>query len=72
MTDIEKIAKEVSKRTDIDRDIVEDVCKFAFLFTTDVMKDETDTHDILFNKLFKFSLKKRFKEDKTKKYSPKI
>lgn len=72
MTDIEKISKEISKRTNIDRDIVEDVCKFAFLFTTDVMKDENDTHNILFNKLFKFSLKPRFKDNKSKPYSPKI
>lgn len=34
------------------------------------MKDETDYHDILFGGLFKFKLKNRFKEDKTKKYSP--
>lgn len=72
MTDIEKISKEISNKLNIDRDVVEDVCKFAFLFTTDVMKDEQDTHNILFNKLFKFSLKKRFREDKTKEYSPKI
>lgn len=72
MSDIERIAKEISKRTNIDRETVEDVCKFAFLFTTDVMKDETDTHNILFNGLFKFSLKKRFKDNKSKPYSPKI
>lgn len=33
------------------------------------MKDDTDTRDILFNKLFKFKLKKRFKENKTQKYT---
>jgi hypothetical protein len=69
MTDIAKVAKEVSKRTNIDKEIVEDVCKFAFLFTTDVMKDEQDVHDILFNKLFKFKLKTRYKQNKRKEYS---
>lgn len=69
MTDIAKIAKEVSIRTGIDREVVEDVCKFSFLFTTDVMKDEQDIHDILFNKLFKFKLKTRYKQDKTKPYT---
>ena len=44
---------------------------YEFRFTTDVMKDPEDYHDILFNKLFRFTLKPRFKVDKTKKYSPK-
>ena len=35
------------------------------------MKDETDTKDILFNRLFKFKLKRRYKEDKQKPYSSK-
>lgn len=33
------------------------------------MKDEEDTKDILFNKLLKFKLKRRFKEDKSRRYS---
>lgn len=72
MIDIQSIIKEVSKRTQLDKDLVERVCKFPFLFTIDVMKDEEDTHDILFNQLFKFKLKRRFKENKTKQYSPKL
>ena len=44
---------------------------FEFYFTTQVMKDETDTHDILFNKLFKFKLKSRYKENKQRGYSSK-
>lgn len=71
MSDIETISKQISEELNIDRDTVEKVCKFAFIFTTDVMKDEEDTHDILFNKLFKFKLKNRFKNNKTAKYSPK-
>ena len=33
------------------------------------MKDGEDTRDILFNELFKFKLKRRFKEDKTRQYT---
>lgn len=35
------------------------------------MKDESDYHDILFNELFKFKLKGRFKNNKHTKYSAK-
>ena len=35
------------------------------------MQDKDDTHDILINKLFKFKLKSRFKENKQADYSPK-
>ena len=35
------------------------------------MKDPQDCHDILFRRLFRFKLKNRFKENKTKDYSPK-
>lgn len=34
------------------------------------MKSE-DTSDILFNKLFKFKLKRRYKDNKQKKYTTK-
>lgn len=43
---------------------------FEFQFIIDVMKDENDYHDILLAKLFRFTLKPRFKEDKTKDYTP--
>ena len=33
------------------------------------MKDTEDIHDILFNELFKFKLKKRYKDNKQLKYS---
>lgn len=72
MIDIDKVSKEISKRTQIDQEIVEQICKHVFRFTIDVMKDTTDYHDILFNELFKFKLKGRFKNNKTKQYSPKL
>lgn len=72
MIEIDQIIKEVSKQTGIDKEIVDTVCKHVFKFTVDVMKDPNDYHEVLFSKLFKFKLKNRFKDDKTKPYSPKL
>lgn len=71
MIDIEQVSKEVAKRLNLDRDLVEVICKHPFEYTVEVMKDDEDYHDILFNQLFKFKLKGRFKDNKTKPYSPK-
>lgn len=71
MIDIDSVIKEVAKITGYDKDTVAKVCKFPFVFTEDVMKDKDDTHDILFAKLFKFKLKKRYKENKNLKYTSK-
>ena len=71
MIDIDDVIKEVSKRTGIDIDTVSTVCKHPFICTMQIMKDDEDTHDILFHKLFKFKLKPRFKNDKQIDYSPK-
>lgn len=72
MINIDKVINEVSKRTGVDKQVVSIICKHVFNFTEDVMKDPEDYHDILFNNLLRFSLKGRFKEDKTKSYSPKL
>ena len=69
MTDLDKVIKEVSKRLDLDRDLVAAVCKHSFKCVVDQMKE--DTRDILFNQLFKFKLKRRYKENKSKEYSSK-
>lgn len=71
MTDLDKVIKEVSKRLDLDRDLVAAVCKHSFKCVVDRMKDKEDTRDILFNQLFKFKLKRRYKENKSKEYSSK-
>lgn len=71
MIELDQVIKEVSKRTNIDREIVEVVCKHPFLQTVELMKDDTDTRDILFNQLFKFKLKRRYKENKSKEYTTK-
>lgn len=70
MIDIDQIIKEVSKRTKIDVNIVDVVCKHPFRYTVEVMKDANDYHEVLFNGLLKFKLKNRFKDNKTKQYSP--
>ena len=71
MIDIEQVIKEVSQRTGIDKETVSAVCKHVFDYTVSVMKDDENIDNILFNKLFKFELKRRFKEDKTRKYTAK-
>jgi hypothetical protein len=69
--DIEEVIKEVSIKTGVDRDIVSAICKHPFVQTVELMKDDTNVQDILFNQLFKFKLKRRYKEDKTKSYTAK-
>lgn len=67
---IEKVCKRISKELNEDYNLVYDIIMYEFMFTKKVMQDPTDYRDILFNKLFKFKLKSRFKLDKTKDYSP--
>lgn len=69
MIELDQVIKEVSKKTQIDIQTVSEICKHAFKYTVDVIKDEDDCHDILFNGLFKFKLKNRFKDNKRRKYS---
>jgi len=69
--DIDQVIKEVSLKTGIDKDLVSVICKHVFQYTVDTMKDEDNTKDILFNRLFKFKLKRRYKENKKLKYTSK-
>ena len=69
--DIEKICKEISKEQNIDQELVRKMVYFQFQFVREVMQDPVDTHDILLNKLFKFKLKRRFKENKQQKLTSK-
>lgn len=66
--DIRKISNQIAKQLGEDKDFVYDVIMYQFLFTKEVMQDPEDYHDILYNKLFRFTLKPRYKEDKTKPY----
>lgn len=71
MINLEQVIKEVSNRTGIDKEIVAVICKHPFLQTVELMKDNNNTQDILFNQLFKFKLKRRYKENKSKEYTTK-
>ena len=71
MITIDNVIKEVSDNTGIDKDIVATICKHVFTSTVDIMKNEEDVRDIMFNQLFKFKLKRRFKENKPQKYTSK-
>ena len=68
MISIDSVIKEVSKNLNLDRELVDIVCKHPFRQTVELMKSD-NTSDILFNELFRFKLKKRYKEDKNKEYS---
>lgn len=71
MTDIETVSREVSKRTGVDVELVQKICKHVFSETEKIMKDDEDVRDILFNNLFKFKLKRRYRENKQNPYSTK-
>lgn len=70
MIDIDSISREISKETGYDLDVIKKVCQHVFKQTEQIMKSE-DTSDILFNKLFKFKLKRRYKDNKQKEYTTK-
>lgn len=69
--DLNKTCRKIAKELGEDFELVKDVVQFQFYFITQIMKDDTDTHDIMLNELFKFKLKKRYKENKQYKYSSK-
>lgn len=69
MIDIDDVIIEISNRTGIERETVNKVCRYTFLYTIDKMKDLDDTKDILFNSMFKFKLKRRYKENKNNIYT---
>ena len=66
---IQKECNKIAKQLNEDPKLVYDIVMYQFAFTKDVMQDPEDYHDILYNKLFRFALKPRFKELKTKPYN---
>mgnify|MGYP000678775936 CR=1 FL=1 len=64
----EEIIKLISSNTKIDYNTVNEVVKFHFKQVKNIMKDEDDIRDILFNNLFKFKLKTRYKDNKHLNY----
>ena len=67
---IDKVCKQIAKDLNEDPNVVKQIVMHQFQFVMDVMKDEDDTRDVLINKLFRFKLKKRFKDNKQSNYSP--
>lgn len=61
--DIDDLCKQITKRTGKNPELVKQIVSWVFRYTADVMKDKNDQRDILFNKLFKFKLKNRFKNE---------
>lgn len=68
---LDDVCRKISKDLNLNFDIVRDIVMYQFQYTVNIMKDPEDTRDILFNKLFKFKLKSRFKENKNLKYNSK-
>lgn len=60
MITIDDIEKSITTLLHEDKDLVHIICTIPFKFTEIVMKNKQDTHSILFNKLFKFSLKPKY------------
>ena len=68
--DLNKACRRIAKENQIDLDLVKKVVMYEFKYTKDIMQSD-NTEDILFNKLFKFKLKTRYKENKNQKYTSK-
>ena len=62
MMNIDKVCRQIAKDLNEDPNVVKQIIMHQFQFVIDVMKDEDDTRDVLINKLFRFKLKKRFKD----------
>ena len=67
---IDKVCRQIAKDLNEDPNVVKYIIMHSFQFVVDVMKHEDDTRDVLINKLFRFKLKKRFKDNKQSNYSP--
>lgn len=70
MMNIDKVCRQIAKDLNEDPNVIKQIVMHQFQFVIDVMKDEDDTRDVLINKLFRFKLKKRFKDNKQSNYSP--
>lgn len=65
---IDKACKQLAKDLNEDVDTVHNIVMFQFRQIVEKMKDLDNTEDILLNKLFKFKLKTRYKNNKSLKY----
>ena len=71
MKNLDQICRLVAKQLNEEPNVCHKVVMFQFKQISDIMKDPTDIRDILINKLFKFKLKTRYKENKQLKYTAK-
>lgn len=67
---IDKVCRQIGRQLNEDPELVKQIVMHQFQFIVDVMKDPYDTRDVLLNKLFRFKLKNRFKDNKNKPLSP--
>lgn len=65
---IDKACKQLAKDLNEDVDTVHNIVMFQFRQIVEKIKDLDNTEDILLNKLFKFKLKTRYKNNKSLKY----
>ena len=50
---IDKVCRKIPNKNQMDLEEVKQIVLYQFYFTKQVMQDPDDTHDILFNKLFR-------------------
>lgn len=67
---IDKVCRQIANDLNEDPNVVKQIVMHQFQFVVDVIKDKDDTRDVLINKLFRFKLKKRFRDNKQSNYSP--
>ena len=61
---IDKVCRQIGRTLNDDPELVKQIVMHQFQFVVD------DTRDVLINKLFRFKLKNRFKDNKNKPLSP--
>lgn len=65
----ERFFRELSKKYDLNQNIVKQICHSPFNFAKEKIADDLEFADILFYKLFRLKLKPMFKQDKAKSLS---
>jgi len=58
------VYRQLAKEFNMDEDQIMAICRSEFRYTSEIMKSN-NTKNILFNKLFKFKLKKKYETNKT-------
>lgn len=68
MNNLNKLCNKTAKDLNEDLQVVKKIIMFQFKQILERMKDLDDTRDILINRLFKFKLKTRYKNNKHLEY----